>query len=190
MKDRLQQNLSRIQAQGLLKFYVCAWNGVSEEYYNQNFTEFNTLKDNFYEGLTSAISVKLLTEEQARVLGVTIAVNEKTTQTTNTNTNDGTPDEVIQELQPQECPPPIIKDFYPLSGTTGKIIQINGSNLISTTGITVANIVVDMQTTQIFNNETIRFSVPTTTEPLPKTGKIKLTTVYGEVTTSVDFTVL
>ena len=190
MKDRLQQNLRRIQAQGLLKFYVCAWNGVSEEYYNQNFTEFNTLKDNFYEGLNSAISVKLLTEEQARVLGVTIAVNEKTTQTSNSNTNDGTPDEVIQELQTQECPPPIIKDFYPLSGTTGKIIQINGSNLISTTGITVANIVVDMQTTQIFNNETIRFSVPTTTEPLPKTGKIKLTTVYGEVTTSVDFTVL
>jgi len=194
MKSRLEQNIRRIQSQGILKFYVCSWNGVSEEYYNNNFNEFTELKENFYNGLKSAIEVKLLTEEEARLLGIVINVNEKTAKTTNNNNNtNNTPDQVSDIIKEQaDCPPPIITNFYPLSGATGKIIQVNGQNLISTTKIILNNIEIDMAsaTTQIFNNQTLRFSVPPTQLPLPLVGKIKIITPDGEVTSSVDFTMI
>jgi hypothetical protein len=152
------------------------------------------LKENFYNGLKSAVEVKLLTEEEARLLGIVINVNEKTAKTTNNNNNtNNTPDQVNDIIQEQaDCPPPIITNFYPLSGATGKIIQVNGQNLISTTKIILNNIEIDMAsaTTQIFNNQTLRFSVPPTQLPLPLVGKIKIITPDGEVTSSVDFTMI
>lgn len=186
MEGRLTPNLRRIETQGLLRYYVCGWNGVDENYYNSNSKEFSELLKNFQNALVSAQKVKLLTEEQARALGINILLNENKQSTSGpkpTPTPSPNP-----PLPGQDCPPPIITSFSPLSGTTGKIIQINGKNLITTNKITVNNVEVDMRLTEIFNDQTLRFSVPSSPVPLPQVGKIKIFTQYGSVESSVNFT--
>lgn len=181
MESKLSQNLKRILAQGLLQYYVCGWNGVNQEYFTQNPSEFTTLLENFKAGYNSALEVGIVTKDEADNLGLKDKEsNQKSpTQTPTPSPNPPQPGQV--------CPPPIISDFFPLSGTTGKIIQLNGKNLLSTTGITVNNVQVLYSSIVIFNDNTLRFSVPSTSLPLPQVGKIKVSTNFGSIESTVNF---
>jgi hypothetical protein len=64
---------------------------------------------------------------------------------------------------------------------------VNGVNLLSTTGITIANVKVDMYYTEIFNDETLRFTVPTFPDPTIQAGKIEIRTKFGTATSQKDF---
>jgi hypothetical protein len=85
----------------------------------------------------------------------------------------------------QTCPPPLMTSFSPLAGYTGTILQINGRNLSSVTGVTFSSTTTQVQPQLIvtkvpakditfLNNETIRLSVPQL-----GTGTLKVNTKLG-----------
>jgi hypothetical protein len=186
MIARLTQNIELITQVGLLQYYICSWpkTDVSTEYFLANIDQYSSIKDKLYEAFNSAVKVNLITQVQAQTLGLDIQINFD-----NPPSKPGvTP--TPSALPVQVCPPPQILSISPLTGITGTIVQINGTNLLDTTGITYNDVFADSKTIVIYNDETIRFSIPVTTQPLPQTGKIKVRGKYGVATSIQDFTQL
>lgn len=179
MIARLLPVVPLIQQIGLQKYYVCFWpvNTVSIESFDANPNQFSQVKENMFKAVDSAIKVGVCTEQEARNFGYTINENSQPPNVT------PTPSPYPQDT----CPPPIIASFSPATGATNQIIQVNGYNLLSTTGISIANVAVDMRLTEIFNDETIRFSVPVFPDPTIQAGKIEIRTKFGKNTSLKDF---
>lgn len=175
MSSILTPNISRIVNDiGLQKYYVCHWpisNTISESYYDSNINEFNNVRETLISAVNSAKNVKLVSDEDIK--------NFETTITSGNN---------LTTIVITECPPPVINSFYPLSGSTGTIVQINGINLLNTTEILLNNISVDFNTVIIFNDNTIRFSVPQTTQTKPINCNIIVKSKFGSTTSNLTFT--
>jgi hypothetical protein len=190
MKARLEKNVDRALKLTYPKYYSCYWpnngaNGeVSESYYDSHIDEFKTVVDSMYKAIDLAKTVKLISDDKVKQLKGKIN-EEKSKQTGPTVTPTPSP---IPPQPGQTCPPPVIISFSPMTGGTGTIVQINGKNLINTTGITVNNISVDMKQTTIYNDTTIRFTIPTlygivTTANVP----IQVKGGYGNTTSNIEF---
>ncbi len=184
MGSKITPNVDRVVGGiGLLEYYVCNWQSnqnISQDFFQKNISQFNTVKDKLYEALNSAVSAGVVTAEEARLLDAGIKSSENAAKTPG----------VTPTPSPQVpyCPPAEITSISPLQGSTGTIVQVNGKNLLTTYKITVNDENVNMKYTQIFNNETLRFSVPVSSSVLPTTGKIKIFTDNGDVTSTSDFT--
>ena len=178
MGSRLTPNVDRIINNiGLRKYYVCHWpinNTISESYYDENKNEFETIKQTFLSGLKSVKEVNLVTDEEINSWS-SIVTSEKIV------TNGPIITENII------CPPPTINSFYPISGGTGTIVQINGANLLTTNEIKLNDILVDFNTVTIFNDNTLRFSVPETTQTKPINCKINIRTKNGSISSVLTF---
>ena len=179
MVARLIQVVPLIQQIGLQKYYVCFWpvNKVSIDYFDAYPSEFAQVKANMYKAIESAIKVGVCTEQEAKTFGY--AINENSQPPSVTPTPSPIPGQV--------CPPPRIDSFSPTTGATNQIVQVNGVNLLSTTEITIGNIKVNMELTEIFNDETLRFSVPDFPNPAVQSGKIQVKTKFGTATSQNDF---
>jgi hypothetical protein len=184
MISRLTPNVNLILQVGLLQYYVCSWpkTNVSSEYFLSNISQYDKIKEKLYEGVKSAVSVGVITELEGKTIGLTIQLSEKKAPNKPGVTPTPSPNPV------DICPPPLISSISPLTGNTGTIVQINGRNLLSTSGITFNNIEVVFNTITIYNDETLRFSIPDTVQPLPQTGKVKVRTKFGNATSTQDFT--
>jgi len=180
MVSRLLPVVPQIFLIGLQKYYVCYWpvSNVSEQYFTENPKEFEEVKTNLYKAVNSAVEVGICTKDEATYFGLTIQENSTPP------TPSPTPGQFID---PNTCPPPKINSFNPLTGKTDTIIQVNGSNLLTTTGITVNTVEVQMSTVEIFNDQTIRFTIPPFPQQIP-VGKIVVRTKFGNATSDRDFT--
>jgi hypothetical protein len=186
MAGRLRANVDRVIQLGLAKYYVCHWptDNISEEYYNNNIDEFKQTRETFTNALSSAASVGISSVNEFLEYKKTIdddANNGKTPGVTPTPT----------PFTGQTCPPPVVTTFSPSAGFTGTIVQVNGRNFESVKSIKVIDKVVELKDITVLNRETLRFSLPEIQIPLGQevaTGRITVTTEYGEFVSLVNFT--
>jgi hypothetical protein len=137
MISRLSANVDRVFTEptglGIEKYYVCYWpvSNVSEEYYDSHRDEYKKLRTTF--------------ESAYKSLG-DAGISSGTTTTATATTTNVTVD----------CLPPTITSISPLTGTSGTILTITGTNFDGITGITINNI---LTTTGITVNNSFNISV-------------------------------
>jgi hypothetical protein len=189
MSGRLFNNIERILRLGLVKYYVCYWptTNIEESYYDSNIGTFKQTKDTMYEGLKSAVEAGLTDTTLSIEFKIKIEDTESKGKTPGVTP---TPSPIPPNIG-QTCPPPVVSTFSPAAGYTGTIVQVNGRNFESVKSITVAGQNVDINNITVFNKETLRFVLPAITIPAGQdvaTGRITVTTEYGEFVTLVNFT--
>jgi hypothetical protein len=170
MYSRLYKNEDRILEMGLAKYYVCHWpkDNVSPTYYDEHIGDYAVVKETLYKGLDSAVEAGLATVQNSKDLKGTIKKTEDKGKTPGV-TPTPTP---LPKLTTQTCPPPLMTSFTPSVGNTGTILQINGRNLSSVTGVTFISQTTQAQPQAVFvkvlskditylNDQTLRLSIPT-----------------------------
>jgi hypothetical protein len=169
MVSRLEQNLKRIKDLGLLKYYVCYWpkSNVSESYFDSNISQYTTLRDTLYKGIDNAVKAKLIGQVGAEELKKD--VKDKSKGTSGSSGTSGT----------SVCPPPTINSFSPISGYTGTIVQVNGTNLENVSGVTINGTDVNLKSVTIYNSSTMRISVPKIGNGTRSVGNIILRSSFG-----------
>jgi hypothetical protein len=168
MSSRLYNNLDRILDMGLAKYYVCHWpkDNVSPTYYDEHIGDYAVVKDTLYKGLDSAVEAGLSTVQNSKDLKGTIKKTESKGKT------PGVTPTPLPKSTAQTCPPPFMTSFTPSVGNTGTILQINGRNLSSVTGVTFISQTTQAQPQAVFvkvlskditylNDQTLRLSIPT-----------------------------
>ena len=185
MADRIRPNVDRIITEGVLQYYVCNWpkNGrISQSYYYENVGRYDEVKGNLEKGLKSAVQLGLVSYIDANE--IVKGINEDSAKG-KTPGSTPTPSQVPLVLG-QPCPPPLLESFSPSVGLEGMIIQINGRNLESVTGITITpqvNTLLPIKVTQqnitIFNDETLRFNLPFINTNVKIPTSIFVDTQYG-----------
>jgi hypothetical protein len=156
MRSRINNSvIERILELGLTKFYVCFWptDNIKESNYDQN--QFSKITKTFYDGVSSAIKSGLVTEQQVRNFSIVSGEKKQTQTETENNTNESTGSPTVSS-----CDLPSVTSFYPKSGVANTILQINGEYFLSVTGITFGNVNIDKSKFIVFNDNTIRISVP------------------------------
>jgi hypothetical protein len=191
MSGRVTNNIERILRLGLVKYYVCYWptTNIEESYYDSNIGTFKQTKDTMYEALKSALSPEVGLSDTTLSIELKIKIEDieskgKTPGVTPTPTP-------IPLNVGQTCPPPVVSTFSPSAGYTGTIVQVNGRNFESVKSIKVIDKVVELKDITVFNKETLRFVLPAITIPAGQdvaTGRITVTTEYGEFVSLVNFT--
>jgi hypothetical protein len=189
MSGRLSERVPLVLDLGLSKYYVCYWptTNVSEQYYDSNINEFKQTTDTFYKALASSVKAGLTSIDLSIELKEIIKNNDKKGSTPGVTP---TPSPIPPNVG-QTCPPPVVSTFSPSAGYTGTIVQVNGRNFESVKSITVAGQNVDINNITVFNKETLRFVLPAITIPAGQdvaTGRITVTTEYGEFVSLVNFT--
>jgi len=189
MSGRLTNRVNQILNLGLVKYYVCYWptTNIQESYYDSNIGTFKQTKDTMYQALKSALEVGLS--------DTTLSIELKT-KIENTESKGKTPGVTptpspVPPNEGQTCPPPVVSTFSPSAGYTGTIVQVNGRNFESVKSIKVIDKVVELKDITVFNKETLRFILPEITIPAGQdvaTGRITVTTEYGEFESLVNFT--
>jgi hypothetical protein len=144
MVARVSANIRRIYVGqnetaplGLAKYYVCYWKpssdgipNISETYFDQNQDLYKELYSTLKKGYKSAGEVGLLVD------GAKTASNKQIQQIANGGT--GAANNVNTTTLPSPtCPPPTIVSFSPLTGVTGTILNITGTDLNSVTAVTI-----------------------------------------------------
>jgi hypothetical protein len=183
MTARLQARVQQILDLGLVKYYACYWpvKTLTESYYDTHISEYKTLKETFDHALTSALSVNVATKSIVEDLKNTI--NEVESK----GSSNGVPTTAVASQL--SCPPPIITSFSPLSGNTGTIVQVNGTDFNGTSSIKVNGVNVQSTEFTVFNTTTLRFNTPIIgTGNVVNKGKIVITTPNGTFTSVGDYT--
>jgi hypothetical protein len=191
MSGRVTNNIERILRLGLVKYYVCYWptTNIEESYYDSNIGTFKQTKDTMYEALKSALSPEVGLSDT----NLSIEFKNKIEDTESKGKTPGvtpTPTPIPLNVG-QTCPPPVVSTFSPSAGYTGTIVQVNGRNFESVKSIKVIDKVVELKDITVFNKETLRFVLPAITIPAGQdvaTGRITVTTEYGEFVSLVNFT--
>jgi hypothetical protein len=187
MRDRLINRVQQILDDGLVKFYVCYFpqKNISPEYYDTNINEFKTIKNTMDKALASALEVGVATKEIVSDLKNKIKeVENKGSSPSVTPTPSPIP-----PLFGQSCPPPVISSFYPLSGNTGTIIQLNGRNFNGVTSVKINGVEVGLTSITIFNDSTMRVVTPQVgVGNVVNKGFIVITTEFGSYTTIDQYT--
>jgi hypothetical protein len=198
MVARLTPNIKRIYygengnaPLGLLKYYVCYWKpptaenqNIPESYFDENQDEFAKLYDTFEDAYKSAKLVQLDFESVKRAYD---AVKRQTQQIVNPNTTNTTNNINTTTLPPPTCFPPTITSFSPLTGVTGTILNITGTDLGTVTAATINNVTT---TTGITINSGVNIVVliPFSNTPIPQDNTITLSGVHGIGTSTTTFT--
>ena len=175
MISRLQSRVSQIQTIGLLKYYACFWptDNITADYFDKHRADFSQLVDSLKFATKSASEVKLKP--------LTTTITPTTTVTTVNNLNN-TPKPT------PSCPPPTITSFSPITGNTGTIITIIGTNLEFTTSVIINEKAVAVQSITILGTTQIKVSVPAGIIPANYRGYIKVITTNGTTQSSNNFT--
>jgi hypothetical protein len=198
MVARLTPNIKRIYygengnaPLGLLKYYVCYWKpptaenqNIPESYFDENQDEFAKLYDTFEDAYKSAKLVQLDFESVKRAYD---AVKRQTQQIVNPNTTNTTNNINTTTLPPPTCFPPTITSFSPLTGVTGTILNITGTDLGTVTAATINNVTT---TTGITINSGVNIVVliPFSNTLIPQDNTITLSGVHGIGTSTTIFT--
>ena len=184
MSARIRERIPQISNLGLVKYYACFWpvKVLSESYYDTHIKDYETLKNTFDRALTSALGVKIATKAIVEDLKNTINEVESKGSSNGVPTTTA----VVSQLS---CPPPIITSFSPLSGNTGTIVQVNGTDFNGTSSIKVNGVNVPSTEFTVFNGTTLRFNTPIIgTGKVISKGKIVITTPNGVFTSVGDYT--
>jgi hypothetical protein len=184
MASKITPNVDRVvNGIGILEYYVCNWQtneNITKEYFEKNINQYKPVETKIYQAVKSAIQAGVITEQEQKQLELGLNISQSTERTPGTTPTPAP--------ETPYCPPAEILSFAPTQGVTGTIVQVNGKNLLTTNRIVVNGEDVNMKFTQIFNNETLRFSVPVKVSVTPTTGKIQIFTEYNDVTSINDFT--
>ena len=185
-------NQKRIEQIGLAKYYCCFWpnaeSGVSEEYYDNNLSQFAEVTTTLYKSLDSAADAKLANYQEVSNLKNKIKNTESKGRLNPSVTPTPSP---VPANATQICPPPVINTFSPSAGFTGTVVQINGRNFESLKSIKVIGTTVELRDITILNPQTIRFVLPSITASVAgqvSVGKISITTEYGTTDSVSSFT--
>lgn len=184
MTARLQARVQQILELGLVKYYACYWpvKNITESYYDTHIDDYKTLKQTFDDALTSALSVNIATKTIVEDLKNIINKVESE------GSSNGVPTTTAVTSQ-LSCPPPVITSFSPLSGNTGTIVQVNGTDFNGTTSIVVNGVNVPSTEFTVFNNTTLRFNTPIVgTGDVVNRGKIIITAPNGVFTSVGEYT--
>ena len=197
MSNRLRERVPQILDIGLAKYYVCYWpdSNISSEYYDSHTSEFQQTKDTLYEAINSAVKVGLSSLDNSKDLKATIRVNEikGTSGTSGTLSLSQTIQNQLNIIDAatesgEACPPPALKSFSPTAGYTGTIVQVNGSNLSTTSEVKIANVLVPNKDVTVFSDSMLRFIVPKVfTGNVNLNAKIEVKTEHGSFTGSTLF---
>ena len=79
------------------------------------------------------------------------------------------------------CPPTVLSGFSPLTGTTGTVMSLSGTNLEYVRTITVGTTQVDFRTVQFISTNKIKFSIPQIVSTPPQQLQISVTTTGNAV---------
>jgi hypothetical protein len=186
MEGRLNQRVPQILDIGLAKYYVCFWPkaNISPEYYDTHIGEFKQTKETLYKALSSAVTAGLTNVDKS------VQLKEAIKKTESKGSSPGvTPTPPPVPPKPGfTCPPAVITSFSPAVGNIGTIIQINGLNFETTKEIKIGTTIVPVKDITILNSKTIRITVPKVGTGVRSVDKISITTDYGTVTSTNDFT--
>ena len=184
MISRLKERVPQVLDLGLNKYYACYWptKNINESDYDIKKTEYAKSKQTFDNALQSALEVGVANKKIMEDLKNQINLVD------NQTSSNGTP--IIPVVSTQlSCPPPVITSFSPLSGNTGTIVQINGSDFDGTTSIVVNNVSLPSTQFRVLNDSTIRFNTPIVgTGNVVNKGKIIITTPNGTFTSVGNYT--
>ena len=197
MISRLEPNIDRIfyginneAPLGVPKFYVCYWSpetsanpNIPPDYFDANQNEFKTLFDTVKKGIKSAGDVQLnvASAKTIKTAGDAQAqqiANGLTGATNNLNTSSP---------PPPSCLPPKVTSFSPLTGVTGTILNLTGTDLGSITSVTINNVSVTTGIT-INNSTNIVVIVPFSNTTVPQNNTISVYGIHGSGTTTNTFT--
>ena len=199
MVARLTPNIKRIYygengnpPLGLVKYYVCYWKpptaenqNIPESYFDENRDEFKKLDDTFDDAYKSAKVVQLDFESVKKAYDA--AKLQKTATSTLDNIQLAINNLNTTTLPLPTCFPPTITSFSPLTGVTGTILNIIGTDLGTVTAVTINNVTT---TTGITINSGINILVfiPFSNTPIPQDNTITLSGVHGIGTSTTTFT--
>ena len=201
MVARLTPNLKRIYygengnaPLGLLKYYVCYWKpptaenqNIPESYFDENQDEFTKLYDTFDDAYESAKVVQLDFESVKKAYDAVKLQIQKIATSTLDNIQLAINNLNTTTLPLPTCFPPTITSFSPLTGVTGTILNITGTDLGTVTAVTINNVTT---TTGITINSGINILVfiPFSNTPIPQDNTITLSGVHGIGTSTTTFT--
>ena len=199
MVARLTPNIKRIYygengnpPLSLVKYYVCYWKpptaenqNIPESYFDENRDEFKKLDDTFDDAYKSAKVVQLDFESVKKAYDA--AKLQKTATSTLDNIQLAINNLNTTTLPLPTCFPPTITSFSPLTGVTGTILNITGTDLGTVTAVTINNVTT---TTGITINSGINILVfiPFSNTPIPQDNTITLSGVHGIGTSTTTFT--
>ena len=183
MITRLSNNIRRIYygengnaPLGFAKYYVCYWKppsdgipNIPETFFDENQDLYKELYSTLKKGLKSAgeVGLKVASAKSASKSQTQQIANGGTGATNNVNTTTS---------PPPTCPPPTIVSFSPLTGVTGTILNVTGTDLNSITAVTINGVTTTTGIT-INNSTNIVVLVPFSNTGVPQNNTI---TVRGE----------
>ena len=159
----LQERVSQIVQGQMIQYYCTAFpsSQVDTQYYQNNVIQFETrFKKIFEQALESANKMRFVTDFRLTPSQASGIPNNQNTTIPN----------------PPACPPTTITSYSPLTGRTGTIISLSGTNLEYVREIEVGPNRVDLRTIQFINSNLIKFSIPTIVPNVPGQLTIRLRT--------------
>jgi hypothetical protein len=197
MVARLTPNINRIfygengeAPLGLPKYYVCYWlpatsanPNIPPSYFDENQNEFKTTIDTVKKGIKSAGDVQLNVASAKTIKTAGDAQAQQIASggkgaTNNLNTSNP---------PPPSCLPPNVTSFSPLTGVTGTILNLTGTDLGSITSVTINNVSVTTGIT-INNSASVVVVVPFSNTTVPQNNTISVYGIHGSGTTTNTFT--
>jgi hypothetical protein len=184
MISRLRSNISRFTNQsldyGITNYYVCEWpvpSGISQEYFNENLSQYKDLQktfDNAFNsagefGLPVATAKELNKNNKDQIKKIEDANNGIINPPNNLNTISVS----------VTCAPPTINTFSPLTGISGTILTIVGDNLDQVTAVTINNVTTTNNIT-IINKFNISVVVPFSNTPVQQQNPIIVRGLKGD----------
>jgi hypothetical protein len=167
MKSIISENtVNLIKQIGLTKYVVTSWptnTEITSEYYETNKKEFNGILGKIKEAI-NLLPTNFITEDEKKLL-----LNGTTKQNT---ANETSANSTIEGQADPTCPVPIVNTYWPLSGGTGTMIQVIGSDFRTVSGITFDSQSINGY--EVLNNQTIRIFVPETNLTTNKEVDIRL----------------
>jgi hypothetical protein len=191
MVSRLSSQVNRVFGEnsiGFKKWYVCHWpvDNITESYYDANVSQFDSLQKKLNQAFDSAGQAGLNVEsskqakKQNAKQNTTIAATNAGVQPTPNNLN--TTNTVVVS-----CLPPTIKSFSPLTGVTGTILSIIGTNLDTVTGVTINNVLTTTGITSI-SSTNMTVIVPFSNTVIPQNNPIIVYGTHGDGASLGNFT--
>ena len=147
----------------MIQYYCTAFpsSQVDLQYYQNNVGLFESrFRKIFEQALLSANKMGFVTDFRLSPSQVSGTTNNQNTTVPN----------------PPACPPTTITSYSPLTGRTGTIISLSGTNLEYVREIEVGPNRVDLRTIEFINSNLIKFSIPRVVPNVPGQLTIRLRT--------------
>ena len=197
MVSRLEPNIRRIiygvngaAPLGIEKYYVCYWTppttenqSIPPEYFDENLNEFKTLFATVKKGIKSAGEVQLnISSTQTVNAAGTAQVQQIVNAGSSTPNNQNT-----TTLPPVTCNPPSVISFSPLTGVTGTIVNVTGTEFNGITGVTINGVLTTTGIT-VNNSTNLVVLVPFSNVTVPQNNTITVRGIHGVGTSATIFT--